>query len=121
MPFGDGRVFTARRRFARFGRFSDIGFSGLRVRSWLQAVTRHIVHYVGFTPQLRTFGFWCRPLCDFRDQCAQCPVFADSVRSTPESRRSSADGEWLLLTLSRHSAPMDSTVSGPYNLARQLL
>ena len=31
-------------RFVRYGRFSDIGFTGPRVRSWLQAVGQRIVN-----------------------------------------------------------------------------
>ncbi len=33
-----------------FRRTSDRSLMGPRVRYWLQAVTRHIVHYVCFTP-----------------------------------------------------------------------
>ena len=35
--------------FDRQDRFSDIGFTGPRVRSWLQAALRHIVNYVRLT------------------------------------------------------------------------
>ncbi len=40
MVLGHDRVFTPRVRFVRCGRFWDIGFTGPRVRSWLQAEVR---------------------------------------------------------------------------------
>ena len=52
---------------------------------------------------IRCVGFQCRLPCDSRDQCAQCPVLADSVRSAPGSGRSSPDGGRPLMTRSGHA------------------
>ena len=45
----------------------------------------------------------------------------DCVRCTFGSRRSSPDGVGPLVTRRRHTAPMDSGISRPYNLTRRLL
>ncbi len=62
MAFGDCRVFTTEAASFRLGRFSDIGFTGLRVRFWLQAEVRRNAHYVCLTPSSRHSGSSVAPM-----------------------------------------------------------
>ncbi len=49
MAFGDGRVFTPRLRFVRFGRKAIKRDRSQNFCLWLQAAVRHIANSVGFT------------------------------------------------------------------------
>ncbi len=56
MAFCHGWVLTIRLRFGRLGRFSDISFTGPRVRFWLQAAVRRAAISVCLTPSTGLSG-----------------------------------------------------------------